>query len=155
MRIETKVTPWLTFSTQAKEAAEFYTSVIPDSQILSIQNNPATSGVIVVNFVLGGLPVCALNAGQDFGFSNAFSFSVACDNQDEIDTLWSKLTDGGKEIQCGWLNDRYGVAWQIVPAKVMDYWDADDPAATKRMFDAMMGMVKLNIAELDAAFNGT
>jgi predicted 3-demethylubiquinone-9 3-methyltransferase (glyoxalase superfamily) len=154
MKIQTKVTPWLSFASQALEAAEFYVSMIPDSNIDRVTMNPATETPIVVDFVLGGLPVCSLNTGEDFGFTNAFSFSVACENQAEIDHLWSHLCAGGKEIQCGWLNDRFGVAWQIVPAKIMDYWNTGEPEKMKRMMDAMMKMIKLDIAELDAAFHG-
>ena len=154
MKIQSKVTPWLSFESEAEEAAEFYVSVIPDSQISRVTSNPETGSVLVVEFDLAGLPVCALNMGRPCELTTAFSFSVSCESQAEIDELWSKLSDGGKEIQCGWLNDRYGLAWQIVPAGIMEFWNAGDSVKTKRMVDAMLQMVKLDIARLEAAFEG-
>lgn len=155
MKIQPTVTPWLGFNSQAKEAADFYVSVVPDSKILSTVNNPASGNLLVVEFQLGGLPLFALNVGQDWKFTNAFSLSVACQTQDEIDRLWSALTDGGEEIQCGWLTDKFGLAWQIVPANIMEMWNEGDPVKTGRMLEALMGMVKLDKAALEAAFEGS
>lgn len=154
MKIKSKVTPWLSFESQARDAAEFYVSVIPESKIHGVTSNPDNAQVVVIEFELAGLPVCALNMGQPCEFTNSFSFSVACESQTEIDTLWSALSDGGKELRCGWLNDRYGVAWQIVPASMSRFWNANDPIKTKRMVAAMMNMVKLDIADLEDAFEG-
>ena len=154
MKIQPTVTPWLGFNSQAQEAAEFYVSVIPNSKLVSTIRNPASGEVLVVEFELGGLPVFALNVGQDWKFTNAFSFSVACETQDEIDRLWNTLSAGGQEIQCGWLTDKYGLAWQIVPAGVMEMWKTNDAAKTGRLMAALGGMVKLDKAALEAAFHG-
>jgi predicted 3-demethylubiquinone-9 3-methyltransferase (glyoxalase superfamily) len=154
MKIQPTVTPWLSFRSQAQEAAEFYVSVIPNSRLVSTIHHPANGEVLVVEFELGGLPVFSLNVGQDWKFSNAFSLSVACETQDEIDRLWSALSEGGQEIQCGWLTDKYGLAWQIVPANVMEMWKAKDTAKTGRLLAALGGMVKLDKGALEAAFHG-
>ena len=155
MKMQPTVTPWLGFKSQAKEAAEFYVSVIPDSRIIRTINNPASGEVLVVEFQLGGLPVFALNVGQDWKFTNAFSLSVACETQEEVDRLWAALSEGGQEIQCGWLTDKYGLAWQIVPASVMEMWKDGNTAKTGRMLNALTGMVKLDKATLEAAFHGS
>lgn len=155
MKIQPTVTPWLGFNSQAKEAADFYVSVIPDSKIISTVHNPASGDVLVVEFQLGGLPVFALNVGQDWKFTTAFSLSVACETQDEIDRLWRALADGGEEIQCGWLTDRFGLAWQIVPANIMEMWKEGDVAKTGRILEAITGMVKLDKATLEAAFHSS
>lgn len=155
MKVQPTVTPWLGFKSQAKEAADFYVSVIPDSKIISTVNHPASGDVLVVEFQLGGLPVFALNVGQDWQFTNAFSLSVACESQEEIDRVWAALTAGGQEIQCGWLTDRFGLAWQIIPANVMEMWKDGDAAKTGRMLEALTGMVKLDKAALEAAFHGS
>lgn len=154
MRIQCKVTPWLGFKDQAEEAAKFYTSVIPDSRVVKLSRNPANGVVMVAEFELGGLPVFALNTGQDWKFTEAFSLSVACDTQEEIDRIWKALTTGGKEVQCGWLVDRYGVSWQVVPSQIGIWLNDPDTAKTGRMMSVMMGMVKLDIAALQAAFDG-
>ncbi|MCB1121152.1 MAG: VOC family protein [Verrucomicrobiae bacterium] len=154
MKIKTKVTPWLGFSGQAEEAANFYISLIPDSAIGKITRNPADGKVMVVEFTLGGLPVFALNGGPDWKFTEAFSFSVACDTQEELDRLWSALTDGGKEVQCGWLVDKYGLHWQIVPSQIMDWINPSDPERAMRVLNAVWSMVKLDIPTLQTAFEG-
>lgn len=154
MEVKPTVTPWLGFKDQAKEAAEFYVSVIPNSKIVNTIHNPANGDVLVVEFQLGGLPLFALNVGQDWKFSHAFSLSVACETQEEIDRIWAALTDGGQEIQCGWLTDRFGLAWQIVPASVGEMWKDPEPAKTGRMLQALTGMIKLDKAALEAAFHG-
>lgn len=154
MKIQPAVTPWLSFRSQALEAAEFYVSVIPNSKIVSTIRHPASGEVLVVEFELGGLLMFALNVGQDWKFTNAFSLSVACETQPEMDRLWGALAEGGQEIQCGWLTDRYGLAWQIVPAGVMEMWKTNDPVKTGRLMAALGGMVKLDKAKLEAAFHG-
>lgn len=154
MKLQPTVTPWLGFHSQAQEAAEFYVSVIPDSKIVSTIRHPASGEVLVVEFELGGLPMFALNVGQDWKFSNSFSLSVACETQDEIDRLWKVLSAGGQEIQCGWLTDKYGLAWQIVPSGIMDLWKTNDTAKTSRLLAALGGMVKLDKAALEAAVYG-
>lgn len=153
MKLQPTVTPWLGFKSQAHEAAEFYVSVIPDSRIVSTVNSPARGEVLVVEFELGGLPVFALNVGQDWQFTNAFSLSVACQTQDEIDRLWAALSEEGEEIRCGWLTDKFGLAWQIVPANVMELWNNPDTAKAGSMMETLKGMVKIDKAALEAAFH--
>lgn len=155
MDIQPTVTPWLGFNSQAMEAAEFYVSVIPNSKITRTISNPNTGDVLVVEFELGGLAVFALNTGQDWGFTNAFSLSVACETQEEIDRIWTALWEGGSEIQCGWLTDKYGLAWQIVPSNVLELWNDDDPARTKRVVQSISSMVKIDKAALEAAYHGS
>lgn len=154
MSMQCKVTPWLGFNDQAEEAATFYTSLLPNSRIERISRNPADGYALVVEFVLGGLPVRALNARRDWQFTEAFSFSVACETQEEIDRLWDALTAGGREIQCGWLVDRFGVHWQIVPSQVCNWLSDPDPAKVARVLDPLTAMKKLNIAAMQAAYEG-
>lgn len=154
-----KVTPFLWYDTQAEEAANFYTSIFPDSKITSISRygpeGPGPEGsVMVCNFELFGQEFMALNGGPQFPFTNAVSFMVKCDTQDEIDHYWEKLTEGGKEIQCGWLTDKFGLSWQITPAAFGDILESADAAGKTRFMNAMMGMVKLDIAELKRAAQG-
>ncbi|MDQ8201398.1 VOC family protein [Pelagicoccus sp. SDUM812003] len=154
MKLNTKVTPWLGFKNQAEEAAAFYTSLIPDSRVGKVRRNPANDEVLFVEFVLGGIPVCALNVGQDWEFTTAFSWSVACDTQEELDRIWNALCEGGKEVQCGWLEDRYGLSWQIVPAQLGQWMDDPDGERTSRVLNAVWSMVKLDIPTLQAAYEG-
>jgi predicted 3-demethylubiquinone-9 3-methyltransferase (glyoxalase superfamily) len=154
MRIQTKVTPWLGFASQAEEAAKLYTSIIPDSRIVKVIRNPGDGSVLVVEFELGGLPVFSVNSGQEWKFSESFSFSVACDTQAELDRIWTALSTGGREVQCGWLVDRFGVSWQVVPSQIGAWLSDPDTEKSGRMFGAVMGMVKLDIAALKAAYEG-
>ena len=156
-----KINTFLWYSTQAEEAARFYTSIFPDSRIDGVWALPAESpsgpagSVKVVEFTLFGQPFVAMSAGPLDPFNHAVSFSVSCDDQAELDRYWNALLkNGGSEEQCGWLKDRYGLSWQIVP-KVLGEMMADpDRAKAKRASDAMMKMVKLDIAALQAAFAG-
>lgn len=155
MQVKPKVTPWLGFRDQAEEAAKFYSSVIPESRVLNVARNPATGSAMVVAFELGGLPVFALNTGQEWRFTEAFSLSVSCDTQEEIDRIWTALTSGGgKEVQCGWLVDRYGVSWQVVPSQIAVWMGDPDPVKSGRTMAALMQMTKLDIATLQAAYEG-
>lgn len=154
MKLKSRVTPWLGFNDQAEEAAAFYTSLIPNSRITNINRNPNSGEVMVVEFELDGMPVCALNVGQDWNFTTAFSWSVSCETQEEIDRLWNALCDGGREIQCGWLEDRYGLSWQIVPAQLGEMMDSSNPERSARVFEALLGMVKLDMPTLQAAYKG-
>lgn len=154
MQVSQKITPFLSFSDQAEAAAQFYVSVIPDSKIRSVTKNPANGAVMTVDFELAGLGFMALNVGQPWQFTTAFSLSVACDSQAEIDSLWNQLGDGGSELQCGWLTDRFGVSWQIVPADIGQWIGHPDPAVAGRVMEAMMQMVKMDIATLKAAYDG-
>jgi len=156
MATVTKITPCLWFDTEGEEAAKFYTSVFDNSRITEVLRygaaGPRPEGtVMVVTFELDGQRFTALNGGPEFTFNEAISFQVSCGSQDEVDHFWTKLTDGGKEVACGWLQDRYGVSWQIVPT-VLDQLIADpDPGRSQRAMKSMMGMVKIDIAELQRA----
>ncbi len=151
-----KVAPCLWFNGTAEEAARFYVSLLPGSQIDTIQRNPVdtpsgpTGSVLVVAFTLAGQSFMALNGGSMFPFSPAVSFKIDCDDQSEVDRLWAALcADGGEPSQCGWLTDRFGVSWQIVPKALPQL--LSDPARAGRVMTALMGMVKLDIAALEAA----
>ena len=152
MKLNTKVTPWLGYNSQAEEAAAFYVATIPESRHIRTVRNPASDAAMVVEFELGGLPIYALNAGQDWGFSPSFSLSVSCDSQDEIDRLWSALSEGGQEFQCGWLADRFGLSWQIVPARLSEWMRGAEPERAGRVMAALCAMTKLDVAALQTAY---
>ncbi len=144
--------PCLWFDDQGEEAARFYTSIFPNSRIVGVNHYPS-GGVITVRFELDGQPFVALNGGPMFTFNEALSLTIPCADQAEIDYYWAKLTDGGEERPCGWLKDRYGVFWQVVPAHLEEVLGDDDPAGRDAAFELMMGMGKLDIAALEAAAN--
>jgi predicted 3-demethylubiquinone-9 3-methyltransferase (glyoxalase superfamily) len=152
-----KITPFLWFDTQAEEAAQFYTSIFKDSKILETTRygdaGPGPKGsVMVVKFQIAGMEVTALNAGPRFKFSEAFSFVVSCDNQAEIDEYWRKLTaGGGQESMCGWLKDKFGFSWQIVPRQMGKLMGQNDPQKANRVMQALLQMKKLDIAKLEQA----
>lgn len=155
MQLKQRVTPFLSYSTHAEEAANFYTSLIPDSQIVRRVLNPANQEVMTIEFTLSGIKFVALNAGQEWKFTEAFSLAIECNSQDEIDFLWNRLTaDGGEELACGWLKDKYGMCWQVWPSHLQNWLAANDPVALQRMFAALWQMKKLDIAQLQKAFNG-
>ncbi len=147
------VTPFLWFDNQSLEAAEFYVSIFPNSKVSSAYE--PDEKVVVVSFELDGQKVLALNGGPHFKLTEAFSFSVDCKDQAEVNYYWSKLSEGGEEVQCGWLKDKFGLSWQIVPRRFVELMGDPDPAKVKRVFDAMMTMVKLDIAMLEKAAEGT
>jgi predicted 3-demethylubiquinone-9 3-methyltransferase (glyoxalase superfamily) len=155
-----KIVPFLWYVEKPAEAATFYASVFPDSHIDQVTTIPSdTPGgpaetVETVEFTLLGQPFMAIGAGPLDPFNHAVSFMVMCADQSEIDRYWEALLDGGQAEQCGWLRDRYGLAWQIVPGDFGDMAASPDRAAAKRASDAMLGMVKLDIAVLLAAFDG-
>jgi predicted 3-demethylubiquinone-9 3-methyltransferase (glyoxalase superfamily) len=151
-----KITPFLYFDDQAEEAARFYTSVFKNSRIVEItrytEAGPRPEGsVMTVTFELEGEEFIALNGGPEFTFSPAISLFVTCEKQEEIDELWEKLSQGGEEIQCGWLRDRYGVSWQICPTMLWELLHDPDRRKTQRVMRAMFGMVKLDIEALRRA----
>jgi predicted 3-demethylubiquinone-9 3-methyltransferase (glyoxalase superfamily) len=156
----TSITPFLWFDHQAEEAAAFYVSVFPDSRITGISRYaPGGRGeegkVMTVAFELGGKPFIALNGGPYFQFTEAVSFSVSCKDQQEIDAYWDKLTaDGGAPGQCGWLKDRFGLSWQIVPEAMPELVGGPDPEAAGRATQAMLKMTKLDIEALRRARAG-
>jgi predicted 3-demethylubiquinone-9 3-methyltransferase (glyoxalase superfamily) len=148
-----KITPFLWFDTQAEAAAQFYTAIFKNSKILEV-SRPQGS-VMVVRFQIAGQEVTALNGGPRFKFSEAFSFVVSCENQQEIDEYWSKLTaGGGQESMCGWLKDKFGFSWQIVPKNLGSLMGQKDPKRANRVMEALLQMKKLDIAKLTAAAAG-
>lgn len=153
-----KITPFLWFDTQAEEAANYYVSIFKNSKVTTItrvgDHGPGPKGsVMTVAFQIEGVEFVALNGGSMFKFSEAVSFLVSCETQQEIDHYWDKLTaDGGQPIQCGWLKDKYGLAWQIVPSAFFPMITDPDPAKRERVMQAMMQMVKFDLAGLQAAF---
>jgi predicted 3-demethylubiquinone-9 3-methyltransferase (glyoxalase superfamily) len=156
-----KITPFLWYATQAEEAAAFYASIFPDSRVERVVTLPSESpsgppgSVKVVDFVLFGQRFAAMTAGPLDPFNHAVSFVVNCENQAEIDRYWNALLDGGTPEQCGWLKDRFGLSWQIVPTVLGDMMADPDRAKAKRAADAMLKMVKIDIATLQAAYTGS
>ena len=155
-----KVIPHLWFPEKAEEAAAFYVSLLPDSRVDSINSMPADSpsgpagSVQVVQFTLAGEQFLAMNAGPFEPFNHAISFVIDCKDQAEVDRLWEALSEGGEVEQCGWLTDRWGVSWQIVPSVLNEMMLDKDEARGKRVAEAMLQMVKLDIAGLEAAYRG-
>ncbi|HEX2442499.1 MAG TPA: VOC family protein [Vicinamibacterales bacterium] len=148
-----KITPFLWFDSQAEEAMNFYASIFKRSKVISV--NRAQGRVISVEFELEGQRFMALNAGPPFTFNEAVSFFVGCETQQEIDDLWAKLTaDGGSPGRCGWLKDKFGLSWQIIPNALGEMLGDKDPAKAKRAMDAMLQMNKLDVATLQRAFEG-
>lgn len=163
--MKTKISPFLWFDTQAEEAANFYCSVFPNSKIVAISryteaghehHRRPPGSVMVVSFELDGQKFSALNGGPIFQFSCAVSFVVECDTQEEIDYYWDKLGEGGapEAKQCGWLADRFGLSWQIVPSLVEEWFADGQSEGSMRAMAAMMSMKKLDIAALQAAYDG-
>ena len=153
--LQQKVRTCLWFDSQGHEAAEFYVSLLPDSRIDGMFHYAIDGPPLVVEFTLAGAPFMVLNGGPMFKLSPAASISVLTKDQTETDNLWDKLlADGGEESMCGWLTDRFGVSWQIVPETLPRMLNAADKAAASRARESMMTMQKLDIAALEAAFNG-
>ena len=155
-----KISPCLWFNGQAEEAATFYTDLFPDSRILSVDRSPADtpSGpkdmVITVNFSLAGQTFIGLNGGPDFTFNESISFSIDCEDQAEVDRYWDGLVAGGGEHSvCGWLKDRFGVSWQVIPRQLPEMLASPDREAAGRAMEAMLKMTKIEVKELEEAFN--
>jgi predicted 3-demethylubiquinone-9 3-methyltransferase (glyoxalase superfamily) len=164
VQLKHPLTPCLWFDTEAEVAADLYCSVFPNSKITAIRRysdagqeihgKPAGS-VMIVAFSLNGQPFTALNGGPQFKFDEAVSFQIMCDTQDEIDYYWNALTrDGGRESQCGWLKDKFGLSWQLVPSVLPDLMGGADPAASARVMNAVLTMKKFDIATLERAAAG-
>jgi len=154
-----KITPFLWFDGNAEEAANFYTSIFKNSKILNVarygEAGPGTRGsAMTVTFELEGQQFIALNGGPHYTFSPAISFFVNCETQAEVDELWEKLTAGGKAVQCGWLQDKFGVSWQIIPKALMELMGDKDPVKSQRVFKAMLQMTKIDIEGLKRAYRG-
>src|SRR5882762_8500029 len=153
------ITPNLWFDTQSEEAAELYASVFPNSKVTNVtyygEAGPREAGmVLTVEFVLDGTEFVAINGGPEFTFDEAISLLVNCADQDEVDYYWDKLSEGGEEGPCGWLKDKFGLSWQVIPAIMPDLFDDSDPKKAGRVMQAMLKMKKLNIAELKRAQAG-
>jgi len=154
-----KITTFLWFNNDAEEAANYYTSIFKNSKILDVSRygevGPGPKGsVMIVKFQLAGQEFVALNGGPQFKFTEAISLMVNCESQQEIDELWRKLTAGGEESQCGWLKDKFGLSWQIVPTELGKLMSAKDPAKANRVMQALLQMKKLDIAKLQQAAEG-
>jgi predicted 3-demethylubiquinone-9 3-methyltransferase (glyoxalase superfamily) len=152
-----KITPYLWFDDNAEEAVNFYVSVFKNAKIGSVTRygdaRPGTQGkVMTMTFELEGLEFVALNGGPHFKFTEAISLFVNCATQAEVDELWEKLSAGGEEQQCGWLKDKYGLSWQIIPQALMDLMQDKDPAKAQRVLEAMLKMIKIDIAALRRAY---
>ena len=154
-----KITPFLWFNTEAEQAVELYTSTFKNSKVNIVtrygKNQPGPEGsVMTISFELDGQKFLALNGGPNFTFTEAISFVVDCESQEEIDHFWNKLSDGGQIQMCGWLKDKYGLSWQIVPKNFGELVTSKDPERTQRVMKTMMGMKKLEMAELQKAYDG-
>ena len=154
-----KITPFLWFDNQAEEAANFYVSIFKNSKVLNVNRygeaGPQPAGTaLTVTFQLEGLEFTALNGGPHFKFTEAISLYVDCASQAEVDTLWEKLTEDGEESQCGWLKDKYGISWQIVPAKLIELMHDEDPEKARRVTEAMLQMRKIDLEKLQQAYEG-
>jgi len=152
-----KITPFLWFDGQAEQAARYYVSLFPDSRIDRVTRSPADtpSGpagmVLTVEFTLSGTRFVGLNGGPQFPFTEAVSFQIACADQAEVDRLWAALGAGGSEGQCGWLKDRWGLSWQVVPTRLHTLLADPDPDRSRRALEAMLKMTRIDIAELERA----
>jgi predicted 3-demethylubiquinone-9 3-methyltransferase (glyoxalase superfamily) len=154
-----RISPNLWFDTEAEEAAELYVSVFANSRIVFVSHyteaGPRPAGsVMTVVFELNGQRFVAINGGPQFQFSEAVSFQIDCEDQDEVDYYWDRLSEGGTEGPCGWLKDRYGLSWQVVPAGAEELFTDPDPERARRAMEAMFGMSKLDIAALRSAADG-
>ncbi len=156
---DTAFTTCLWFDTEGEEAANFYISIFNDSKLGRVgrytEAGPGPAGaVMAVEFELSGQKFVALNGGPQFKFNESISFQIPCEDQDEVDYYWSKLSEGGQEVACGWLTDKYGLSWQVVPTMLIDMIGDPDPAKAKRTTEAMLSMTKFDIAALQKAYAG-
>jgi predicted 3-demethylubiquinone-9 3-methyltransferase (glyoxalase superfamily) len=154
-----QIVPNLWFDTEAQEAAEFYISVFPNSRIVHVAHyteaGPRPAGtVMTVEFELDGQRFVGINGGPQFTFDEAVSFQITCETQEEIDAYWERLSEGGEESVCGWLKDRYGLSWQVVPTGMEELFSDPDPERARRAMEAMLGMRKLDVAALRGAADG-
>ena len=148
-----KITPFLWFDNNAEEAVTFYMSIFKNSKILHTSRNGEGGSVLVMRFEIEGQEYMALNGGPIYKFNESISFMIDCETQEEVDYYWERLTDGGKPIQCGWLTDKFGLTWQVTPRQLGELMSDPDPAKSGAVMKAMMGMVKIEIAGLQAAYD--
>lgn len=155
-----KITTFLTFQEHGADAVKFYVSIFKDSRILNFNVNEQNEGplpkgaLLMASFILDGQEFMAMDGGEHFNFAQGTSLFIKCDTQNEVDQLWAKLSDGGEEQPCGWLVDKYGVSWQVVPTILSTYMSDSDPSKVGRVAQAMFKMKKLDIAKLTAAYKG-
>src|SRR5271163_1192126 len=154
-----KITPFLWFDTNAEEAVNFYVSIFKNSKITHVSRygdaGPGPKGtVMVVSFELEGQKFTALNGGPHYKFTPAISLYVDCETQAEVDELWEKLSAGGRDVQCGWLADKYGLSWQVIPRTLIELMRSEDPVKAQRVFQAMLKMVKIDVEGLKRAYRG-
>ncbi len=163
MQLKHSITPCLWFDTEAEDAANLYCSVFPNSKITSISRFPdagqevhhkPAGSVMVVAFELDGQPFVALNGGPDFKFDEAVSFQIHCETQDEVDHFWNALTEGGQEGSCGWLKDKFGLSWQVVPSAIPRMMSDTDTRKSARVMNAYLKMKKVDIATIERAYAG-
>ena len=152
-----RITPFLWFDGNAEEAANFYVSVFPNSEVTEVsrygESGPGVAGsVLVVSFRLDGQAFAALNGGPDFTFNEAISFVISCQSQEEVDDYWDRLTDGGEPGPCGWLKDQFGVSWQVTPTVLTEMFQDEDRERADRVMQAMLQMGKIDIAKLKEAY---
>jgi predicted 3-demethylubiquinone-9 3-methyltransferase (glyoxalase superfamily) len=157
--VQHKIIPNLWFDTEAEEAAAFYLSVFPNSRIRKVSHygdgGPRPAGMVMtVEFELDGQRFVGINGGPEFTFDEAVSFQISCEDQDEVDHYWDRLSDGGEEGPCGWLKDRFGLSWQVVPTAFEELLADPDPSRAQRATQAMFSMTKLDIAALRSAADG-
>lgn len=157
--MQSPITPFLWFDTEAEDAANFYTSVFPNSRIVAVSHygaaGPRPAGMVMtVAFELNGQRVTALNGGPEPKFNHAVSFVINCESQDEVDRYWDLLTDGGQEVACGWLTDRFGLSWQVVPEGLIELITDADPERAQRATEAMLSMTKLDLEAVRRAADG-
>lgn len=157
----TTIAPCLWFDGNAEDAAQLYTSLFPDSRVDKVHRSPADNpstpegAVLTVEFTLAGRPFIGLNGGPEFSFSEAVSFSIDCKDQGEVDRYWDALIEGGGEpSQCGWLKDRFGVSWQVIPRQLPELLNAPDRDGARRAMEAMLQMSKIDVAKLKEAYEG-
>ena len=157
--MQQKIVPNLWFDTEAEEAARFYVDLFDDARIVSVAHyteaGPRPAGtVMTVEFELNGQRFVGINGGPQFKFDEAVSFQVTCKDQEEVDYFWSRLSEGGEESHCGWLKDRFGLSWQVVPTGMEELFSDPDPERARRAMEAMLGMQKIDIAEIRRAAAG-
>jgi predicted 3-demethylubiquinone-9 3-methyltransferase (glyoxalase superfamily) len=157
--MQQRIRPNLWFDTEAEEAAEFYVSIFDNSRVVNVTRytdaGPREAGMVMtVEFELDGQRFVGINGGPEFTFDEAMSLEIVCEGQKEVDYYWERLTDGGEESQCGWLKDRYGVSWQVVPKGMDEVFSDSDPERAKRAMEAMLKMRKLDLGALRAAADG-
>ena len=149
-----KITPYLWFDGQAEEAATYYTSIFKNARIVDVSRMGQSGPAVTVSFEIDGQQFVALNGGPQFAFTEALSLFVSCKDQAEVDDLWDRLSEGGEEGRCGWLKDRYGLSWQVVPTALGELMGDPDPEKAGRVVQAMLGMSKIEVKGLQDAYDG-